>query len=111
MEVKNATIECESVDIRKNRMGIIPLDFGTVLIFGGERGRQEYKEAYIYEFFENRFNKFTDTYKESNYITNPVYYGGKYILFDFLNNVHELNLDTLMFEYHLFNRDADAMNC
>lgn len=111
MEVKNSVKECETVDIRKNRMGIIPLDFGTVMIFGGERGRQEYKEAYIYEFFENRFNKFSDTYKESNFITNPVYYGGKYIVFDFLNNVHELNLDTLMFEYHLFNRDADAMNC
>ena len=110
MEIKNSTLECDSVDIRKNRMGIIPLDFGTILMFGGERGRQEYKEAYIYEFFENKFNKFSDMYKESNFITTPVYYGGKYILFDFLNNVHELNLDNLMFEYHLFNKDLDAMN-
>ncbi len=110
MDIKNAEKDCDAVDVRKNRMGIIPLDFDTILIFGGERGRQEYKDAYIYEFFENKFFKFSDMYKNSNFITNPIYYGGKYILFDFLNNIHELNLDTMMFEYHVFNKDMDAMN-
>ena len=33
----------EVVDIRKNRMGIITLDFDRMLIFGGERNNKEYK--------------------------------------------------------------------
>ncbi len=110
MELKNSLKDCDIVDIKKNRMGVIPLDFDTILIFGGERHGKEYKEAYIYEFWEDKFYKFSDMVKNSNFIMNPVFYGGKYILFDFLNNIHELNLETLMFEYHVFNKDLELMN-
>ncbi len=110
MEIKNSGRDCDIVDIKKNRMGVIPLDFDTILIFGGERNNKEYKEAYIYEFWEDKFYKFSDLVKNSNFIMTPVFYAGKYILFDFLNNIHELNLETLMFEYHIFNKDMDVMN-
>lgn len=91
-------------------MGVIPLDFDTILIFGGERNSKEYRNAYIYEFFENKFYKFNDLEKNSNFIMNPIYYAGKYILFDFKNNIHEFNLDTLMFEHKVFNRDEELKN-
>ena len=51
-EFKNVLKDVEAVDIRKNRMGVITLDFDRMLIFGGERNNKEYKEAYIYEFYE-----------------------------------------------------------
>jgi len=98
------------VDIRKNRMGVITLDFDRMLIFGGERNNKEYKEAYIFEFYENKFYQFTDLVRTSNFIMSPVYYNGKYIIFDFLNNIHELNLETLQFEYHIFHKEGENVN-
>ena len=109
-DVKNTLRDCEMVDIRKNRMGIITLDFDRMLIFGGERNNKEYKEAYIYEFYENKFYQFADLVTTSNFIMSPVYTQGKYILFDFLNNIHELNLDTLQFEYRVFHKEGDGQN-
>jgi len=98
------------VDIRKNRLGIITLDFDRMLIFGGERNNKEYKEAYIYEFYENKFYPFSDLVRTSNFIMSPVFYNGKYILFDFLNNIHELNLESLQFEYHVFHKEGENAN-
>lgn len=110
IEFKNTEKDCEVVDIRKNRMGVITLDFDRMLIFGGERNNKEYKEAYIYEFYENKFYQFADLVRTSNFIMEPVYYNGKYIIFDFLNNIHELNLETLQFEYHVFHKDGENGN-
>jgi len=109
-DLKNVAKDCEVVDIRKNRMGIITLDFDRMLIFGGERNNKEYKDAYIYEFYENKFYQFADLVRTSNFIMSPVYYNGKYIVFDFLNNIHELNLETLQFEYHVFHKEGDNVN-
>ncbi len=109
-ELKNVDKEMEVVDIRKNRMGIITLDFDRMLIFGGERNNKEYKEAYIYEFFENKFYPFSDLVRTSNFIMCPVFHNGKYITFDFLNNIHELNLESLQFEYHVFHKEGENAN-
>lgn len=108
--MKNILKDVEGVDIRKNRMGVITLDFDRMLIFGGERNKKEYKEAYIYEFYEKKFYQFSDLVRTSNFIMAPIYCNGKYIIFDFLNNIHELNLETLQFEYHVFNRDGENAN-
>jgi hypothetical protein len=110
IEMKNILKDVEAVDIRKNRMGVITLDFDRMLIFGGERNNKEYKEAYIYEFYEKKFYQFSDLVRTSNFIMAPIYFNGRYIIFDFLNNIHELNLETLQFEYHVFNRDGDNAN-
>ena len=56
--MKNVEKETDVVDIRKNRMGVITLDFDRMLIFGGERNNKEYKDAYIYEFYEKKFYPF-----------------------------------------------------
>ena len=40
----------------------------------------------------------------------PIYYSGKYIVFDFLNNIHELNLENLQFEYHIFHKEGENVN-
>lgn len=109
-ELKNTQKDCDVVDIRKNRMGVITLDFDRMLIFGGERNNKEYKDAYIYEFYENKFYQFADLVRTSNFIMSPVYYNGKYIIFDFLNNIHELNLETLQFEYHVFHKEGENIN-
>jgi len=109
-DLKNIAKDCDVVDIRKNRMGIITLDFDRMLIFGGERNNKEYKDAYIFEFYENKFYQFADLVRTSNFIMSPVYYNGKYITFDFLNNIHELNLETLQFEYHVFHKEGDNIN-
>ncbi len=109
-EFKNVLKDVDVVDIRKNRMGVITLDFDRMLIFGGERNNKEYKEAYIYEFYENKFYQFTDLVRTSNFIMCPVYYNGKYIVFDFVNNIHELNLETLQFDYHIFHKEGDNVN-
>ena len=87
--MKNILKDVEGVDIRKNRMGVITLDFDRMLIFGGERNNKEYKEAYIYEFYEKKFYQFSDLVKTSNFIMAPIYFNGKYIIFDFLNNIHD----------------------
>ena len=110
IDLKSVAKDVEVVDIRKNRMGIINLDFDRMLIFGGERNNKEYKEAYIYEFYENKFYQFADIVRTSNFIMSPIYYNGKYIVFDFLNNIHELNLETLQFEYHVFHKDGENVN-
>ena len=110
MELKNTEKDCEEVDIKKNRLGVITLDFDRMLIFGGERNNKEYKESYIYEFYEKKFYQFSDLVRTSNFIMQPVYSQGKYIIFDFLNNIHELNLETLQFEYHVFHREGDNVN-
>jgi hypothetical protein len=109
-DLKNVAKDVDVVDIRKNRMGVITLDFDRMLIFGGERNNKEYKEAYIYEFYENKFYQFADLVRTSNFIMSPIYYNGKYIVFDFLNNIHELNLETLQFEYHIFQKEGDNAN-
>lgn len=107
IDIKNTFKDVDVVDIRKNRMGVITLDFDRMLIFGGERNNKEHKEAYIYEFYENKFYQFTDLVRTSNFIMSPIYYNGKYIVFDFLNNIHELNLETLQFEHHVFPKGED----
>lgn len=109
-DLKTTEKDVDVVDIRKNRMGVITLDFDRMLIFGGERNNKEYKDAYIYEFYENKFYQFSELVRTSNFIMSPVYYNGKYIIFDFLNNIHELNLETLQFEYHVFHKDGDNVN-
>lgn len=109
-ELKNVAKDIEVVDIRKNRMGVINLDFDRMLIFGGERNNKEYKDAYIYEFYENKFYQFSDLVRTSNFIMSPIYYSGKYIVFDFLNNIHELNLENLQFEYHIFHKEGENVN-
>ena len=91
LELKSTSKDCEEVDVKKNRMGVISLDFDRMLIFGGERNNKEYKDAYIYEFYEKKFYQ-------------------KYIIFDFLNNIHELNLETLQFEYHVFHKEGENVN-
>ena len=108
--MKNVAKDVEQIDVRKNRMGVITLDFDTMLIFGGERNNKEYKEAYIFDFYESKFYQFADLVRTSNFIMSPVYYNGKYITFDFLNNIHELNLETLQFEYHVFHKDGENAN-
>ena len=110
LELKSTEKDCEEVDIKKNRMGVITLDFDRMLIFGGERNNKEYKEAYIYEFYEKKFYQFADLVRTSNFIMSPVYSQGKYIIFDFLNNIHELNLETLQFEYHVFHKEGENVN-
>lgn len=110
LELKNTEKDCEEVDIKKNRLGVITLDFDRMLLFGGERNNKEYKEAYIYEFYEHKFYQFADLVRTSNFIMQPVYSQGKYIIFDFLNNIHELNLETLQFEYHIFHKEGDNVN-
>lgn len=95
------------IDIKKNRMGVIPLDFDRILIFGGENKNKEYKESYIFEFYENKFYHFGDLARTSNFVMSPVYYHGKYVTFDFLNNIHQFNLDSLEFEYHIFQKEDD----
>ena len=109
-DLKSTQKDCTDVDIKKNRLGVITLDFDRMLIFGGERNNKEYKDAYIYEFYENKFYKFTDLVRTSNFIMSPIFEDGKYIIFDFLNNIHELNLETLQFEYHVFHKDGDYAN-
>jgi hypothetical protein len=108
-EFKNVLFDKE-VDIRKNRMGVITLDFDRMLIFGGEKNNKEYRQAYIYEFYENKFYEFSDLKRTSNFIMAPVYYNGKYIVFDFLNNIHELNLESLQFDYQSFHTEGDNVN-
>ena len=110
LELKSTSKDCEEVDVKKNRMGVISLDFDRMLIFGGERNNKEYKDAYIYEFYEKKFYQFADLVRTSNFIMSPVYSQGKYIIFDFLNNIHELNLETLQFEYHVFHKDGENVN-
>jgi len=109
-DLKSVAKDIDVVDIRKNRMGVINLDFDRMLIFGGERNNKEYKDAYIYEFYENKFYQFSDLVRTSNFIMQPLYYSGKYIVFDFLNNIHELNLENLQFEYHIFHKDEENAN-
>ena len=110
IELKTTQKDCDEVDIKKNRMGVITLDFDRMLIFGGERNNKEYKEAYIFEFYEKKFYQFADLVRTSNFIMSPVYSQGKYIIFDFLNNIHELNLETLQFEYHVFHKEGENVN-
>ena len=110
LELKSTSKDCEEVDVKKNRMGVISLDFDRMLIFGGERNNKEYKDAYIYEFYEKKFYQFADLVRTSNFIMSPVYFQGKYIIFDFLNNIHELNLETLQFEYHVFHKEGENVN-
>ncbi|MCQ2820699.1 MAG: hypothetical protein MJ252_25835 [archaeon] len=109
-ELKDTQKDCEEVDIKKNRLGVITLDFDRMLIFGGERNNKEYKDSYIYEFYEKKFYPFADLVRTSNFIMQPVFEDGKYIIFDFLNNIHELNLETLNFEYHVFHKEGENVN-
>lgn len=110
-ELKSTGKEEElEVDIKKNRLGVITLDFDRMLIFGGERNNKEYKDAYIYEFYEKKFYGFPDISRNSNFIMSPVYSQGRYIIFDFLNNIHVLNLERLEFSYLTFHREGDNPN-
>lgn len=109
-EFKHLNIPKLEVDIRKNRMGVITLDFDRMIIFGGEKNNLEYKDAYIFDFYEQAFFEFNELERNSNFIMAPVYYNGKYILFDFLNNIHELNLETLHFNSIIYHKEGDRKN-
>lgn len=110
VEFRDTLQDTEEIDIRKNRLGVIALDFDRVLIFGGERNGNEYKEAFIFEFYENKYYQFSDLMKNSNFIMEPIFWNGNYYIFDFMNNIHELNLETLQFEYREFHQIGEDMN-
>ena len=48
--------------------------------------------------------------KNSNFIMEPIFWNGNYYIFDFMNNIHELNLETLQFEYREFHQIGEDMN-
>ena len=110
VEFRDTLQDTEEIDIRKNRLGVIALDFDRVLIFGGERNGNEYKEAFIFEFYENKYHQFSDLIKNSKFIMEPIFWNGNYYIFDFMNNIHELNLETLQFEYREFHQIGEDMN-
>jgi hypothetical protein len=108
--LKKVKKDASNIDYKKNRMGVISLDFDTMIIFGGERNNKEYSESYIYEFYDNKFYQFNDLVRISNFIVSPIYYNGRYFMFDFLNNVLEFSLETLNFKYHEFHESRGIMN-
>lgn len=110
IEFRNTLQDSEDIDIRKNRIGCIKLDFDRVLLFGGERNGGNYKEGFIYEMFEKKFYMFSELEKETNFIMNNVYSNGKYIMFDYMNNIHEMKLELLNFEYKEFFAVEDNNN-
>jgi hypothetical protein len=110
IEFRNTLQDSEDIDIRKNRIGCIKLDFDRVLLFGGERNGRNYKEGFIYEMFEKKFYMFSELEKETNFIMNNVYSNGKYIMFDYMNNIHEMKLELLNFEYKEFFAVEDNNN-
>jgi hypothetical protein len=106
--MKSLKLLTDNVDIKKLRMGILSLDFERIVIFGGERSNNEFKESYTYNFGDRKFGSFSSLAECSKFNMLPVYNGGRFILFDGNNNIHEFNTDTMTFDYQFLQNEEDV---